>query len=195
MGKRLLGTFIVLLLSTGMEVEISDPEEVEVVSLAGAFSAEILCVRESSLVLVSPSGVDVKDPIDDKVEILVVRNDEVYSIKQAGNSHLLVGALVGCLGGCGTGLLVGKQKENEEQEKRDALENLAYGLSGASAVSVAAYAVAFGAGGTLLGGIIGSAVSSKDSVWISPTHRDFTALKALARYPEGEPTFLKEMGK
>ena len=186
---------LLLFLSTGMDVEISTPEEVQVTSYGGTFNAEILSVRESTLVLVSPAGKDEHDLMRNEALIRIVRNDEIYSIKTSGSSHVLVGSLVGCLAGCITGGAIGRQKdkEEEEEEERRARSQGDWALSCNPHFNGLGYAVALGAGGAVLGAAIGSAASAKDSLWIKPGHRDFSALKALSRYPHGEPAFLREI--
>ncbi len=181
MAKVVGATLVLFILSTGMELDISDPEEVEVRSSSGQFDAEILSVRDSSLVLVSPSGLSQDDLIKKKGQILVVRDDEIYSIKMAGSSNKapLYGGAIGCISGCLIGAALpakGDGCASEEVNRR---------------MNAEAVGLLSGCGGILIGALTGS--STKDSLWITPIHRDFRALKLLARYPLKEPQFLKDI--
>lgn len=188
---KVVGAVIVLfILSTGMELEISNPEEVEVTSARGQFNAEILSVRDSSLVLASPCGLSQDDLINKKAQILVVREDEIYGVKTAGSSNIFPGMLFGGTAGCVSGCLIGRSLKVTPTTEPYGCNKSEDELRNENGVN---YAVGVGAGGILLGAIIGAATSSRDSLWITPVRRDFRALKPLARYPLQEPQFLNEI--
>ena len=186
MAKHVLAAITLVFLSTGMDWEASEPHEVEVATLrSGTFSAEILYVRPDALVMTSPAGASESELIEDTGKVFIVKNEDIQSIKTTGSSHVAIGLLGGGCIGCFVGTSLGCSKEvnqgcNEFQEKTDNAAK--YGALGAAAGGVA-------------GAILGSTLSTTDSLWITPGSRNFKALSALARYPSGEPEFLKDLGE
>ena len=188
MTKPIVAAIALIFLSTGMEWELSDPEEVEITTTTkGSFSAEILFVREDALVMASPSGRSEGDLIEHKERVLIVKKEDVQSVKTPGASHVAGGLLGGGCIGCFAGYGLGCSKEVKQEQ------NYLLGCNALNeqADNAAKYTVLGGAGGMLAGAIIGSALSTEDSLWITPNQRNFTSLNALARYPYEEPEFLK----
>jgi hypothetical protein len=190
--KPIFAAIAVIFLSTGMEWEISDPEEVEVTTTTkGRFSAEILFVREHALVMTSPSGRSESDLIGHRERLFIVKNKDVQSIKTPGTSHVAVGLLGGGCIGCFAGYALGCSKEVRQGQS----DPLGCNALNEQADNAATYTVLGGAGGMLAGAIIGDALSTGDSLWVTPNQRNFTSLNALARYPYAEPEFLKGIGE
>ena len=192
MGKRMLAALTLIFLSTGMDWEASEPQEVQVATRSnGTFSAEILYVRPDALVMTSPSGASEHELIEDRGKIFIIKNEDIQSIKTAGTSHVAIGLLGGGCIGCFTGLSLGCSKE-VKQEKSDVLGCNAIGEQGGNAAN---YGALGGAAGGLAGAILGSTLSTTDSLWVTPQSRDFRALSALARYRSEEPEFLRDLGE
>jgi len=192
MTKHVLAAITLVFLSTGMDWEASEPHEVEVATLSsGTFSAEILYVRPDALVMTSPAGASESEFIEDTGKVFIVKNEDIQSIKTTGTSHVAMGLLGGGCIGCFVGTSLGCSKE-VKQEKSDVLGCNAIGEQGDNAAN---YGALGGAAGGLAGAILGSTLSTTDSLWVTPGSRDFRALSALARYPSGEPEFLREVGE
>ncbi len=192
MTKRLAPVIALILLSTGMDLEIADPEEVEIVTKTrGGFSAEILFVREDALVMASPSGRSESDLMEHQDRIFIIKDEDVQSVKTPGSSHVAVGVLGGGCIGCFTGCALGSPKEVRSGPN----DPLACNSANEKINDQAKYALLGGAAGMLAGAIIGGAASTEDSLWITPDRRHFTSLNALARYPYEEPEFLKGIGR
>src|SRR4030042_1925082 len=164
MARHMLAAITLVLLSTGMDWEASEPQEIQVTTLSsGTYSAEILYVRPDALVMTSPSGASEHELIEDRGKIFIIKNEDIQSIKTTGTSHVAIGLLGGGCIGCFVGTSLGCSKEvnqgcNELQEKTD--NRAKYGALGAAAGGVA-------------GAILGRTLSTTDSLWITPGSRNF----------------------
>lgn len=188
MRHWIMATAILVPLSTGMNTSGSGPEEVEV-TLSGdvKVKGEILAVRESSIVMATRFGLSEEELMQNPKQIVVVRNERIAKVETPSSSYIGLGVLGGLAVGCGAGCAIGS--EMVKQEKNDILGCNA--LAEQSNNMIAGSMIG-GLAGTAVGAVVGAAVSEKGIV-ITGASAD--KLKALARYQDGEPEFLRAIGR
>ncbi len=183
---RLLASLLLLAaLSLGVVIEGTTFHTVEV-SLTGGrrFKGEVIAVRESTVVLGTRPGLSPVEMMKDPATLIVVPFSAILGISTEGSHNaatgFLVGAPLGCLGGYAIGSSI--QVENKTNDligcagaTTDAVDNRLTGM-----------AVGFLAGAAI-GCAAGSASGEKGQELISVQQRDFTFLRAVARYPYEEP--------
>ncbi len=179
-------------LSLGVVVDGTTSPAVDIVLTAGrAFTGEIIAVRESTIVLGSRPGLSPVDMRNDPRALLIVPFAQIHMITTEKNTHPVTGMLIGAPLGCLGGLAIGAATEVKRQPndsfgcnaQAEHESNQATGMLAGTAV------------GMLAGCAIGASVGEKGQVLISPQQRDFSFLKAYARYPIEEPASLKSIGQ
>lgn len=190
---KLLASLVLLAaLSLGVVVDGTTTPDVNIALTNGrSFKGEIIAVRESTLVLGSRPGVSPVEMVSDPRALLVVPFVQVQMITTESNTHPVTGMLIGAPIGCLAGTAIGSAVEVERQP------NDSFGCN-AHAEHEANQATGMLVGtavGMLAGCAIGSSVGEKAQVLISPQQRDFSFLKAYARYPNEEPASLKHIGQ
>lgn len=179
-------------LSLGVVVDGTTSPAVNIVLSSGrSFTGEIIAIRESTIVLGIRPGLSPVEMRNDPTTLLVARFPEVLTIATQRNSHpvtgMLIGAPLGCLGGLAIGSSIDVPRQPDDtfgcaaHAEQDA--NKATGMLVGTAV------------GMLAGCAIGASTGEKEQVLISHQQRDFTFLKAYARYPNEEPASLRQIGK
>lgn len=151
------------------------------------FTGEILSVRDGSLVVASPANQSQADLVANPHRVTVLADTLFSTIRFASTSHTVLGLFTGMGIGCIAGYAIGAA-EPVSQAKNDvfgcnaAAEHSSNELGGATIGAL---------GGGVLGAVVGGAASTKGSVLISPTEREFKLLNNVARYPATEPGYLK----
>lgn len=177
MYKLLVVDFILASLSVGIQVDYPAGPDVRVKLQSGKeYCGEVLALRDSCVVFSLIHGADSVQLAQSKESILMFYYDAIQDATLPGASYGVTGMLIGAPSGCLTGVAIGSATT-----KRGSLERLGGAAAGGCAGSLA---------GGLIGGLIGAGASTEDSVLISATKRDFSALKPVARYKDTEPEFL-----
>lgn len=191
---RLLASLLLIAaLSLGVVIEGTTFQPVEISLIRGrAFKGEVIAVRESTVVLGTRPGLSPVEMMKEPGALIVVPFHAILGISTEGSHNgatgFLVGAPLGCLGGyaIGSSIEVGN-KTNDIigcwDAANDAAENRMTGM-----------AVGFLAGAAI-GCAAGSASGEKGQNLITGQQRDFTFLRAVARFPNDEPESLKKIGR
>ena len=186
--KNLMMLSIVAVLSVGFDVR--EPQTVEVSLVAGMkFDAEILFVRDTTVVLTTAVGASEEDLMFRNGAIQVVRDKDIVGIRTKGSAHTVLGAGLGALVGGALGMAIGGS-QSVTQDKNDIFGCGAGMQKESNTVSGGAIGCA---GGCLLGAIVGGATGSGSDL-ISAQQRDFKVLWRYQRYA-AEPDYLKQPAK
>ncbi len=188
MKKQVLAGTLLAFLSVGFDSRPGEGREVEILLRDGSkITAEILSVRDSSIVVAHPTGLTEEElqRMDKVIAVLPYRN--VLQVETPGSSYTLVGLGIGAAVGCATGCALGSSK-SVNQDKNDT-----FGCNAAEEQANNTFAgAAIGTGvGALAGALIGGASSESAKQLVTPTQRDFRALTGVARYGAQEPGYLK----
>jgi hypothetical protein len=160
------GAEVVLLLNNGQEIK-----------------GELVSVRDSAVVISTIEDIDEKELASQTASISVIKNQEILHVTVKGKSNLLKGMGLGTLIGVGSGALLGLASGDDPPGW----------FSFSAGEKAAALGILLGGAGFIVGTIAG-VISSKGSKEIEPLpDLDFSSLKSVARYPAGEPGYLREI--
>lgn len=190
--KYLASVALLAFLSLGVVTENNDPRKVTITLIDGtSFTGEVLAVRESTVVLGKRFRMNTAEIATKRENVLVLPFREVHTIVTEGSSYAVVGFFsgmaVGCLGGYAIGSSVPVERRPDDtfgcNERSQRFDNE---MTGAGLGAL---------GGGIAGCAIGQASGSKGETIVSPLQRDFTFVRAVARFRQGEPAFLQEYGR
>ncbi len=181
---------IMAFLSVGFQKEVPKDTKVEITLMSGTrISGEILSVRDSTIVVANQAGLPEGVLITERNRVAVLPHRRVMSVESPGTSRTFVMGVGGMAMGCMVGCLIGSGQKVERQP------NDTFGCSEQAEREKNAEngALVGGLAGCLVGGALGAGISTKDTSFISSSQRDFKVLRAIARYPDIEPEFLKKI--
>jgi gas vesicle protein len=149
-------------------------------------TGELLAVRDTALLIDTLVG-KAEDSIATQIAGIVgVSRDAVQKVRVKGESLRLKGTLIGAAIGAAVGGVIGLASGDD---KPNEIHLWPY-TAGQKAL---AYGTVLGVAGAFIGGIIGVESSSKDKRYDATVKEDWASLKAVARYPDKEPEFLKKI--
>jgi hypothetical protein len=147
-------------------------------------TGELLAVRDTALLIDTLVGKTEDSAATQIAGIVRVSRNAVQKVRVKGESFKGKGRLYGTLVGAGLGVVIGFADGNDPP---GSFMRLTAGEK----------ALTFGAFGGLLGGFVGAiygaAWSTEDKEYDTSVKEDWASLKAVARYPEQEPEFLKKI--
>ena len=146
-------------------------------STGETITGELLSVRDSSIIISTSESFDERE----LESIATIRNQDIETVIIEGESKVLQGMGLGVLIGGGIGALIGLASGDDTQGfiRFSAGEHAAIG------------AVLFGGVGFVIGTIAGIATSTGDKMMEALMDYDFSSLKTVARFPVGEPEYLR----
>jgi hypothetical protein len=136
-------------------------------------SGELLSVRDSTMIICTEHSATEEELASLKYPITAVRNDEMQEITIEGSDYVWIGLGIGIVVGTGIGYAAAKASNSV----------------GGIIILVGGAIV-----GIIGGPIIGNALSTEEFILQEiPPGYDMTFLKPLARYPDEEPEYLREI--
>ena len=152
----------------------------------GMIQGELLCVQDSSLFVEAEIELVKENPSDPTAGVKRIPISQVAVVKIEGNSYVPVGVGLGLVAGGLAGAAIGA---SQTEEPRNLGEAFVRPIEAASGALVGA--LIGGLGGMLLGGIIGGAASRSEQSITHNSPGGMASLSQYAKYPDGEPEFLK----
>jgi hypothetical protein len=147
-------------------------------------TGELLAVRDTALLIDTLVG-KAKDSTATQIAGIVgVSRDAVQKVRVKGESFKGKGRLYGTLVGAGLGVAIGFADGNDPPGSFMRL------TAGEKALTAGAFG---GLLGGFVGAIYGAAWSTEDKEYNTSVKEDWASLKAVARYPEQEPEFLRSI--
>jgi hypothetical protein len=190
--KLLASVLLLAVLSLGVVIEGTVSQTVEIMLSGGrTFKGEVISVRDSTVVLGTRPGLSPVEMLSEPGALMVARFSQVLTISTERNTHPVTGMLIGAPVGCLGGLAIGSSIEVDRQPN-DTFGCNAQAEHDANKVTGTIVGTAVG---MLAGCVIGGATGEKAQVLVSPQQRDFTFLREVSRYPNGEPESLKKIGR
>jgi hypothetical protein len=152
----------------------------------GMIEGELLCVQDSSLLVAAAMELARENPSDPTAGVKRIPISKIAVVTIEGSSYVLLGMGLGVVAGA---LVGGAIAASQAEEPRDFAE--AMFLPMANTMGLAWGAMIGGLGGILLGGIIGGAASDSERNITQNSPGGMALLSQFARYPDGEPEFLR----
>ena len=152
----------------------------------GMIEGELLCVQYSSLLVEAAIELARENPSDPTAGVKRLPTSQVAVVKIEGNSYVPLGVGLGLVVGALAGAAIGASQTEEPKNLGEALiEPLEAGTNALAGTLIG------GLGGMLLGGIIGGTTSRSEQSITHNSPGGMASLSQYAKYPEGEPEFLK----
>ncbi len=162
--EEAIGAEVTLLLKDGLEI-----------------NGELLSIRDSTITICTKYSATEKELISLQYPIQVIRTEKINEITLEGSNYKWIGLGIGAVAGIGLGILVAENYE--PSEAKDKLERGFGKMCMGTMVGLLAAGVGMG---------IGELVSTDDVILYEiPPGYKLIPLKALARYSDEEPEFLK----
>jgi hypothetical protein len=152
----------------------------------GMIEGELLCVQDSSLLVGAAIELARENPSDPTAGVKRIPTSKVAVVTMEGSSYVLLGVGLGLVVGALAG---GAIAASQIEEPRNLGEAVVMPLG--NAMGIGAGALIGGLGGMLLGGIIGGAASQSERNITQNSPGGMALLSQFAKYPDGEPEFLK----
>ena len=139
---------------------------------------ELVSVRDNAMVLCTGNSSTEEELANSTYPIVVIQSNDIQEFTIEGSSFVWLGLGTGYLTGSIGGLLISQSSK--------------YSLKSEKEIAAFMGIVIGGLLGSIAGGIIGHALSTEEFIFQDiPPDYDFSFVKPLTRYPDGEPEYLR----
>jgi hypothetical protein len=163
------------------DVKINKDLEAEVSLLlkdGSKVNGELLSIRDNTLTIRSEYAASEDDLTNLKYPVTAIITNGIQEFTIEGSSYVWTGVIIGYIVGGVTGFLIGQANKNGTSKDE--------GLAAMGGMIIG------GSLGALVGGIAGYALSTEEYVMQEiPVNYYWATLKAISRYPNEEPEYLR----